>query len=272
MLRPTSRDLVDVGVFGGSGFYSLLDDVEEIEVETPFGKPSGPIALGRIGQTRLAFLPRHGKHHEFPPHSINYRANIWAMAELGATRILGPAAAGSLQPHVHPGDFVICDQFVDRTSGRASTFYDGPNTVHISSADPYCPELRALAAEACREQGITVHPQGTVVIVEGPRFSTRAESRWFSGLGWEVINMTQYPEVVLAREFELCYVNISLITDYDVGFEGHPDVRPVTVDTVIKVFNENNNRVKAVIRSLAPRIPAERSCACGTALTSAVVS
>ena len=272
MSKPTSLDLADIGVFGGSGFYQLLDTVEEREVETPFGEPSGKITLGRIGDVRVAFLPRHGPKHQLPPHAINYRANVWAMAHLGVTRIVGPAASGSLQPEIAPGHFVLCDQFVDRTYGRTQTFYDGPHTVHISTADPYCPDLRPLAAATARDLGITVHDRGTVVVIQGPRFSTHSESRWFSSMGWEVINMTQFPEVALALEFELCYLNISLITDYDVGLEDRQDIEPVTVEGVIKIFNENNHRVRNVIKELIPRIPRTRDCPCSRALQGAVVS
>ncbi|MFN0072331.1 MAG: S-methyl-5'-thioadenosine phosphorylase [Chloroflexota bacterium] len=266
------QNLAEIGVIGGSGFYSLLDDAREHIVETPYGEPSDAIAVGVIGDVRVAFLPRHGKKHQYPPHRINYRANLWALKSLGVRRVLGPSAAGSLQPHVRPGDFVVCDQFVDRTSGRTATYFDGPSTVHVSAAEPYCAELRPLAAEVCREAGITVHAAGTVVVIEGPRFSTRAESRWFSAAGWEVINMTQYPEVILARELELCYVNVSLITDFDVGLEGQDDVPTVTVDEVIKVFQANNERLKDVLVRLIPRIPRERGCACGQALEGAVLS
>jgi 5'-methylthioadenosine phosphorylase len=271
-MKPPSADIATVGVFGGSGFYQLLEAVEELTVETPFGEPSGKIAVGRIGDTPVAFLPRHGAKHQYPAHSINYRANVWAMASLGVTRLIGPAASGSLQPNIEPSHFVICDQFVDRTYSRAQTFYDGPHTVHISTADPYCPELRRLAAEVCRERGIVTHARGTVVVVQGPRFSTRSESSWFASQGWEVINMTQFPEVALALELELCYVNISLITDYDVGLEGRKDIQPVSVEGVIKVFNENNHRVREVIQHLVPRIPLERTCPCSKALQGAVVS
>lgn len=267
MDQPTA----EIGVFGGSGFYQLLDKVEERFINTPYGAPSDKIALGEVGGRRVAFLPRHGHGHRHPAHAINYRANLWAMKSLGVKRIIAPSAVGSLQPHIKPGDFVLCDQFVDRTAGRNDTFYDGPVSIHISSADPYCPELRELAAAAARELGITVHPRGTVVVIQGPRFSTRAESRWFSGMGWEVINMTQYPEVVLARELEICYVNISLVTDYDVGLEGS-GIEPVTADEVIRVFNENNRRVRELIFELIPRIPLERGCPCPTALKSAVIS
>jgi 5'-methylthioadenosine phosphorylase len=266
------EDVAEIGVFGGSGFYSLLEDPVEHTINTPFGHPSDRIAVGLIEGRRVAFMPRHGAGHRYPAHRVNYRANLWAMWSLGVTRILGPCAAGSLQPGVRPGDFVVCDQFVDRTSGRADTFYDGPQSVHISSADPYCPELRPLAAQAGRSIGISVHERGTVVVIQGPRFSTRAESRWFTSMGWEVINMTQYPEAILARELEICYVNVSLITDWDVGLEGVGDVHPVTVEEVIRVFNENNERVKELIHRLIPLIPMERSCRCGASLQGAIIS
>ena len=262
-----SEQLAEIGVFGGSGFYSLLEHREERKVDTPFGPPSDVVHLGEIGGRCVAFLPRHGAQHEWPAHMVNYRANLWAMKQLGVRRIIGPCAAGSLQPHVRPGDFVICDQFVDRTRGRADTFYNGPIATHISTADPYCPELRPLAAQVARELGIPVHERGTVVVIQGPRFSTRAESRWFAGQGWEVINMTQYPECVLARELEMCYVNISLITDYDVGVEGH--IAAVTADEVVRVFHANNARLRELLHALIPRIPLTRGCTCGRALEGA---
>jgi 5'-methylthioadenosine phosphorylase len=271
LLHATDR--ADVGVFGGSGFYSLMEGpVEQVSVQTPFGPPSDSITIGRIGDTRMAFLPRHGPGHKIPPHAINYRANVWAMAALGVSRIVAPTAAGSLQANIKPGDFVVCDQFVDRTYARAQTFFDGPRVVHISSADPYCPELRALSSAAGRELGITVHDRGTVVVIQGPRFSTRAESRWFSSQGWEVINMTQYPEVVLARELEMCYVNIALITDYDAGLEGESGIRPVSVAEVVQVLNANNDRVRRLIESLVPRLRGTRTCACSRTLEHAVIS
>jgi 5'-methylthioadenosine phosphorylase len=266
------QDIAEIGVFGGSGFYSLLTNPIEQSVNTPWGHTSDRIAVGEIGSRRVAFMPRHGAGHRFPAHAVNYRANVWAMSSLGVRRIIGPCAAGSLQPAVRPGDFVLCDQFVDRTHSRSDTYYDGPMSVHVSSADPYCPELRPLAAKIGQSLGITMHERGTVVVVQGPRFSTRAESRWFTSMGWEVINMTQYPEVVLARELEMCYVNISLITDFDVGLEGMPDVAPVTVEEVIRVFGENNERVKRLIEELIPRIPVQASCTCGSALQGAIVS
>jgi 5'-methylthioadenosine phosphorylase len=188
------------------------------------------------------------------------------MKELGVTRVIGPNACGSLQPNVKPGDFVVCDQLVDRTRTRPHTFYDGPVTTHITFADPYCPTVRAVAIERGRALDIPIHDGGTVVVVEGPRFSTRAESAWFAAAGWEVINMTQYPEALLARELELCYANISLITDYDVGVEGVP---PVTNDEVIRVFNENNDRLRELLFTIIPALPEARDCPCSTALEGA---
>ncbi len=256
----------EIGVFGGSGFYSFLEATETVDVGTPYGKPSAPPVIGEVGGRRVAFIPRHGVKHEFPPHRVPYRANVWAMKELGVTRILGPNACGSLQPTVKPGDFVICDQLVDRTNDRPNTFFDGPETTHISFADPYCPTMRDVAIARGRELDIPLHDRGTVVVIEGPRFSTRAESAWFSSAGWEVINMTQYPEAVLARELELCYANISLITDYDVGVEGAP---PVTHEEVVRVFEENNERVRDLLFAVIPSLPVERDCPCATALTGA---
>jgi 5'-methylthioadenosine phosphorylase len=253
----------EIGVFGGSGFYSFLEDIRTVEVDTPYGAPSAPPVIGELSGRRVAFIPRHGTKHEFPPHRVPYRANLWAMKELGVERLLGPNACGSLQEHVKPGEFVICDQLVDRTRDRPNTFYDGPETTHISFADPYCPTMRRVSIEQARGLEIPFHDRGTVVVVEGPRFSTRAESAWFRAAGWEVINMTQYPEAVLARELELCYLNISLITDYDVGVEGVP---PVTHEEVIRVFNENNARLRELLVSTIPALPAERDCPCATAL------
>ena len=256
----------DIGVFGGSGFYSFLEDTEVVELDTPYGKPSAPVTIGEVGGRRGAFMPRHGVHHEFPPHRVPYKANAWAMKELGVGRVLGPNACGSLQPYVKPGDFVICDQLVDRTNDRPNTFYDGPETTHISFADPYCPTMRDVAVAAGHELGIPMHDRGTVVVIEGPRFSTRAESAWFASAGWEVINMTQYPEALLARELELCYANISLITDYDVGVEGVP---PVTHEEVVRVFTENNEKLRDLLFAVIPALPDERDCPCATALSGA---
>jgi 5'-methylthioadenosine phosphorylase len=258
----------EVGVFGGSGFYSFLEDVEEVEVDTPYGDPSAPLMVGEVEGRRVAFLARHGLKHHLPPHKVPYRANVWAMKELGVDRIVGPCAAGSLQPAVRPGHFVICDQLVERTWGRQDTFYDGPETTHIGFAEPYCPTMREAAVKQGRDLGIELHERGTVVVVQGPRFSTRAESDFFRGQGWEVINMTQYPESVLARELEICYLNVSLITDYDVGVEGE-DVEPVSHERVIQVFNENISKLRDLLFNVIPSLPEERTCPCATALEGA---
>lgn len=256
----------EIGVFGGSGFSSWLgSEARTVEVPTPYGPPSAPPVVAEVAGRRVAFIPRHGSRHEFPPHQVNYRANLWALKELGVTRVVGPCAAGSLQPHVEPGDVVVCDQLVDRTSGRVHTFYDTP-AVHVAWADPYCPELSPLAADAARGAGMTVHHTGTVVVVEGPRFSTRAESNWYRAQGWEVINMTQYPEAYLARELEMCYANLCVITDYDVGVEGQPDVHPVTMEEALRVFAANLDKLRDALGRLIEKVPANRGCACGRAL------
>ena len=262
-MTPTAK----IGIFGGSGFYSFLDDVEEIAVDTPYGAPSSPLLVGNLEGTQVAFLPRHGQKHELPPHAINYRANVWAMKEIGVERIIGPCAAGSLKEEVAPGHFVVSDQLVDRTTGRKDTFYDGPEVTHISFADPYCPELRELALKSGNDAGITVHDGGTVVTIQGPRFSTRAESKWFQDAGWAVINMTQYPEAYLARELEICYVNIALITDYDVGVVGETEA--VSHEAVIKVFTANNDKLRGMLFAMVPQISEARSCPCSTALQGA---
>jgi 5'-methylthioadenosine phosphorylase len=259
----------EIGVFGGSGFYKFLDKCEEHYITTPYGDPSDKVVTGEIEGRKIAFLPRHGAKHQYPPHTINYRANIHAMKQLGVKQIIGPCACGSLQSHIKPGEFVICDQFVDRTRGRKDTYYDGPVVTHISLADPYCPSLRKIAYETAEELNIPVHEKGTVVVIQGPRFSTRAESKWFASQGWEVINMTQYPEAYLAREQEICYVNISLITDYDVGLEGHPDVKPVTLEEVVRIFNQNNEKVRDLLFRMIPKMPEERECVCSKALVGA---
>jgi 5'-methylthioadenosine phosphorylase len=255
-----------IGIFGGSGFYSLLEDAEEVEVETPYGRPSAPIVVGDVDGRRVAFLPRHGRHHELPPHSIPYRANLWALRELGVRRIVGPCASGALRADLALGDFVVCDQFVDRTSGRTATFYDGPETTHVSAADPYCPELRRILVETAGELGIPARDGGTVVVVQGPRFSTRAESRWYQAMGWDAINMTAYPECHLARELELCYATIAMVTDYDVGVEGG---EPVSADRVLQVFEKNNERLRELLFAAIPKIGPQTEDVCATALRGA---
>ena len=260
--------LADIGIFGGSGFYKLFDKYEEKLIETPYGPPSAAVAIGTMGGKRVAFMPRHGEKHTIPPHKVPFRANLWAMKSLGVTRLVSPCAAGSLQAHVKPGEFVVCDQFIDRTSGRADTFYDGPITTHVSPAECYCPQLRELAVKAGEKAGITMHPSGTVVVIQGPRFSTKAESAWFNKMGWEVINMTQYPEAYLAKELSMCVVNVSLITDYDSGVTAN--VEPVSHAEVMKVFAANITKLQSLLVNLIETIPNDRAkCTCADTLKSA---
>lgn len=245
-------------MLGGSGFYRFLDDVTEVTVDTPYGPTSAPVAIGRLGGRSVAFLPRHGAQHEFPPHLLPYRANVWALHALGITNVFGPCASGSLQPHVAPGSFVVPDQLVDRTTGRPDTFFDGPAVHHVAFAEPYDRELRRVAVEACRAESVEVHDGGTVVVVQGPRFSTRAESQWFGSHGWEVVNMTQYPEAVLCREAGLRYAAIALITDFDAGLAGR-GVPAVTQDEVFAFFEANVETVRRVLfRALGADLPATR--------------
>lgn len=248
-----------IGVFGGSGFYEFLDDASEVEVETPYGAPSAPFMVGTVEGVDVAFLPRHGVDHQFPPHKVPFRANAWGMKHLGVTCVIGPCAAGSLDLALEPGHFVVCDQLVDWTSGRERSFVDGPVVDHLAFADPYCPELRTLAVDALADVGATVHDGGTVVVIQGPRFSTRAESKFYAAQGWGVINMTQEPEVALCREIGMCYVNIAVITDYDVGIEA--DHEPVTHDAVLAEFNASLGTLRQAVKTLIPRIENAASCA-----------
>jgi 5'-methylthioadenosine phosphorylase len=255
----------DVAVIGGSGLYSYLLDAEPVKVDTPYGAPSAPITVGHIDGRAVAFLPRHGLHHEIPPHRVNYRANLWALRELGVQRVIGPCAVGSLRPDRHPGDMVVLDQLVDRTSARAGPYIDGPAVDHVSFADPYCPELSDLLAGAASRGGHRVHRGGTVVVVQGPRFSTRAESRWFRAAGWDVVNMTQYPEAYLARELGLCYAGLASVTDYDTGVEGDETVAAVTHEGVQAVLAAGVAAIRSVLATLIPQLPATAGAGCDCA-------
>jgi 5'-methylthioadenosine phosphorylase len=255
-----------IGIFGGSGFYSFLEDSEDIDIETPYGRPSAPLAVGEVAGHPVAFIPRHGRSHELPPHRIPFRANVWAMREAGVRRIIGPCVSGALTRELELGEFVVCDQYVDRTRGRKDTFYDGPETTHVSAADPFCPDLRRLLVETATERRIAVRDGGTVVVVQGPRFSTRAESRWFQAAGWEAINMTAYPECHLARELELCYATIALVTDYDVGAEGED---PVSAAQVVQVLRDNIDRLRDLLLSVIPKIGPQPADICSEALAGA---
>ena len=255
-------DRAEIGVIGGSGFYALLDDPQPVEVETPYGPPSEQVLLGTVAGRRLAFLPRHGADHRFPPHRIPYRANVWALASLGVRQVLAPCAVGSLSPTLGPGTLVVCDQLVDRTSGRAQTFHD-TGAVHVPFADPYCPVGRRTVLHAARNADWPVVDGGTMVVVEGPRFSTRAESQWFAAQGWSVVNMTGHPEAVLCRELALCYTAVALVTDLDAGLEGGT---PVTQAEVFRVFGESTGRLRSLLLDVAGTLSLDRDCPCGQAL------
>ena len=229
----------DIGVFGGSGFYSFLDDVETVTVDTPHGAPSAPLTIGEVAGRRLAFLPRHGRRHELPPHRVPYQANVWAMHELGVRSIVAPCAAGSLQGHIHPGELVVVDQLVDRTSGRADTYFDGPDVQHVTFADPYDAEVRGVLVDAARRLNLTVHDGGTMVVVQGPRFSTRAESRWFSAMGWGGDQHDRLPRGGARGRPPIPYAAVALITDYDAGLEGVEGIEPVTQEMVFSFFEGN---------------------------------
>lgn len=251
---------ISIGVFGGSGFYKFGENVEEVIVETPYGRPSSKVFVATISGKKVAFLPRHGVDHRLPPHEINYRANVFAMKKLGVKFVVGPCAVGSVQLDVKPGDIMFCDQFVNKAFGRKDTFYDGPIVTHMPCADPYCPNLRELAFKAADEVGVKYHKTGTVVITNGPRFETRAEASGFGASGWHVVNMTQYPEVILARELEMCYLNISIVTNYS-GDVAHQASRTEAQD-VVTMFNQNIDRLKKLLFVLIRDLPEDMSCSC----------
>lgn len=252
-----------IGVIGGSGFYEFLDGAEQVAVETPFGAPSDLLTIGTVAGRSVAFLPRHGRDHRYPPHRIPYQANLWALRSVGVRQVLAPSAVGSLTPDYGPGTLVIPDQIADRTSGRPQTYYSEGGAVHVQFADPYCPAGRTVAIAASRSAGWEPVTSGTLVVIEGPRFSTRAESRWFAAQGWTIVGMTGHPEAVLARELALCYTPLCLVTDTDAGVN---DGEGVTQDEVLTVFAENLTRMRSVLVSVIERMPAERECPCPSAL------
>lgn len=263
----------EIGVIGGSGFYSFLEDVTEVFVDTPYGEPSDSVFLGELGGRRVAFLPRHGRGHHLPPHRINYRANLWALRSVGVRQVLGPCAVGGLRPEFGPGTLLVPDQLVDRTKTRVQTYYDGepradgtvPNVVHLGFADPYCPEGRKAALGAARGRDWEPVDGGTLVVVEGPRFSTRAESRWHAAMGWSVVGMTGHPEAVLARELGLCYTTMTLVTDLDAGAEAGEGV---SHEEVLQVFAANVDRLRSVLFDAVAGLPetGSRNCTCAHAL------
>lgn len=256
-------DVAEIGVIGGSGFYEFFDTADEVTVETPYGPPSDPVVVGEVAGRQVAFLPRHGRDHRFAPHRIPYRANMWALRSLGVRQVLAPTAVGSLTPDYGPGTLAVPDQLVDRTSGRVQTFYEAGTAVHVQFADPYCPDLRASAMRAARVSGWQPALAGTLVVIEGPRFSTRAESRWYAAQGWTLIGMTAHPEAILARELALCYANIALVTDTDAGVE---EGEGVTHAEVFRVFAANVTRLRQLVAQAIAEVPAERNCPCGHAL------
>jgi 5'-methylthioadenosine phosphorylase len=253
---PTPR--AEVGVIGGSGLYELLTDAREVRVGTPYGEPSDPLVIGDVDGRAVAFLPRHGRDHRFPPHRINYRANLWALRSVGVRHVLAPCAVGSLRADLGPGTFVLPDQVVDRTDGRPGTFFD-VGAVHVPFADPYCPTDRAVLRATCGDLGVDVVDGGTMVVIQGPRFSTRAESHWYGGQGWSVINMTGQPEAALARELALCYTAIALVTDLDAGVDVHT---AVVQDEVFAVFAANLGVLRKLLLAAVPALPAQRDCPC----------
>jgi 5'-methylthioadenosine phosphorylase len=255
--------MAEIGVIGGSGFYEFFDSADEVAVETPYGRPSDPVVVGEVAGRRVAFLPRHGRDHRFAPHRIPYRANLWALRSLGVRQVLAPTAVGSLTPDYGPGTLAVPDQLIDRTSGRMQTFYEAGTAVHVQFADPYCPALRASALRAAHSGGWRPAQSGTLVVIEGPRFSTRAESRWYAAQGWTLIGMTAHPEAILARELALCYANIALVTDTDAGVE---EGEGVTHAEVFRVFAANVVRLREMVAQAIAEVPAERTCPCPHAL------
>jgi 5'-methylthioadenosine phosphorylase len=259
----------DIGVIGGSGFYEFLSDTERISVTTPFGDPSDDVVIGDLEGRRVAFLARHGQGHRFPPHRVNYRANLWALRSLGVRQVLAPCAVGSLKPEHGPGAIVVPDQVVDRTWGREHTVYDGVGpVVHVGFADPYCPRGRRAVVDAGGAAGKTMVDTGTLVVINGPRFSSRAESLWHQQDGWTVVGMTGMPEAGIARELAMCFTTIALVTDHDAGVDS---TDAVTHEEVLKVFASSLDGLKAVLRSAigampAPEDDASATCPCRRSL------
>jgi 5'-methylthioadenosine phosphorylase len=247
-------------MIGGTGLYSLFDHPREVAVDTPYGPPSGLITVADVDGRSVAFMPRHGRDHQYPPSKINYRANLWALRTLGVRQVLAPCAVGSLREDQPPGTLVIPDQLVDRTSGRQQTYFD-TGAVHVSFADPYCPVGRSVVLKSARRLALNPVDGGTMVVIEGPRFSTRAESRGYSALGCSIINMTGHPEAVLARELAMCYSAVALVTDFDAGVD---HASSVSQPEVFRIFAENTERLRTLLRETLPGLPADRGCPCAT--------
>lgn len=261
-----------IGVIGGSGLYEMegLTEIREVSLETPFGAPSDVFVTGVLEGRRMVFLPRHGRGHRLLPSEVPYRANIHGMKQLGVDRILSVSAVGSMREAIAPGHMVIPDQFIDRTQGkRASTFFGNGIVGHIAFADPICPDLSGVLAEAAEAVGATVHRGGTYLCIEGPNFSTRAESRLYRSWDVDVIGMTNLPEARLAREAEICYATLALATDYDCWYQGHDDV---TVEAVMAIVRQNVALARRIVRAAALRLGSDPDCGCGSALRHAVMT
>lgn len=264
-------DKVKIGVIGGSGLYEMetLTDVEQVKLDTPFGDPSDEYVVGTLEGVRVAFLPRHGRGHRISPTELNFRANIYGLKQLGVEHIISVTAVGSLKEHIHPLDVVVPDQFFDRTRQRVSTFFGDGLVAHIAFADPVCPELSALIYQTAVESGATVHKGGTYLCMEGPAFSTRAESNVYRQWGMDIIGMTNLQEAKLAREAEICYATMAMVTDYDCWHEEEEDV---TVEAIIQNLMNNAALAKKVIQAIVPKIAAERTCLCANALEYALIT
>ena len=260
------NETAEIGIFGGTGIYDsgLLENSKEITVDTPYGKTSDSITIGEFNGRNIAFMPRHGKKHTIPPHLINFRANIWAFKELGVKRIIAPSAVGSLKKEFEPGNFALPSQFIDFTKSRKGTFSEDGRVIHISVADPFCPELQKVILNVTKIQGIKIHQDCTYVCIEGPRFSTKAESRFFRTTGADIIGMTLVPECQLAREAQICYVSLSTVTDYDVWAE-----KPVTAKEVMETLAKNVEMTKKLLTFVIDQIPEIKSCSCEKALEEA---
>ncbi len=259
----------EIGIIGGSGLYraEIIKEVKKVEIDTPFGKPSDAITLGVIGGREVAFLPRHGTGHRFSPSEINTRANIFAFKKLGVNRIISVSAVGSLKEEIKPLDIVIPDQIFDRTKTRLSTFFSNGIVAHVSFADPFCPELSKLLSEIAAKKKFRIHNKGTYVCIEGPQFSTRAESRVYRQLGFDIVGMTALPEAKLAREAEICYAMIATVTDYDVWYE-----QEVNVEIILENMKKNEQAVQEILKAAVPVIPRESKCNCQRALAGAIVT
>ncbi|MGI0057834.1 MAG: S-methyl-5'-thioadenosine phosphorylase [Nitrosarchaeum sp.] len=257
---------VEIGIFGGTGIYDsgILENTQEVTIDTPFGKPSDSITVGIFKGRKIAFVPRHGKKHTIPPNLINYKANIWAFKELGITRIIAPSAVGSLKEVIEPGHFALPTQFLDFTKSRNGSFSENGRVIHISVAEPFCPELQSSILKVVKEQNLHIHKDCTYVCIEGPRFSTKAESKFYRTTGADIIGMTLVPECQLAREAQICYASISTVTDYDVWAE-----KPVTAKEVLETLSKNVERTKKVLTNVISQIPKTRSCSCAKALEEA---